>query len=178
MPFPAPAIVALWNNEVVGTLSVIRDSKFGFPSNKIFDVSGLRQNGTRIAELSAFALREDFRSQGGKLMFPLFRYVYEYCLNYFGVDYWVIAVNPKHVELYQAILFFRRLKSCVVDNYDYVNGAPAVGQYIALKSVYPSLAIHYGKNSRHTNLFEYAITPRPGTCTFRIDDIFEFPTPQ
>jgi hypothetical protein len=46
----------------------------------------------------------------------------------------VIAVNPSHIEMYESLLFFKRLTQNVVENYDFVNGAPAVGATLDLST--------------------------------------------
>jgi hypothetical protein len=60
------------------------------------------------------------------------KFMYEYCTQYFDTRHLVIAVNPKHIEMYESLLLFRRLQTQVVENYDFVNGAPAVGATLDL----------------------------------------------
>jgi len=174
--------VAKWNGEVVGTLSVIRDSTFGFPSEKVVDVSALRAQGARIAEPSGLAVRKDFQHrQGGLILFALIKYLTNYCFDYFGVDYWVIAVNPKNVPLYEGILFFDQVASAHAKHYEYVNGAPAVGLFVNLEDFYMRLLANYWRLPQERNLFNYlfrSFLPKfvfPNRKFFKISDPFLTP---
>lgn len=53
------------------------------------------------------------------------KFMYEYCTTFFDTRHLVIAVNPSHIEMYESLLFFKRLTATMVENYDFVNGAPA-----------------------------------------------------
>ena len=112
---------------VVGTITIIRDGVFGFPLQAVFDLSSVRALTGNIAEISALAVHPDFRKTGGVILFPLMKFMYEYCKKYFDTRHLVIAVNPDRIELYESLLFFRRLPKSEVDSYDFANGAPAVG---------------------------------------------------
>ena len=72
------------------------------------------------------------------------KFMYEYCTRFFDTRHLVIAVNPRHIEMYESLLFFRRLQEQVVANYDFVNGAPAVGATLDLKAAPGSFARAYG----------------------------------
>jgi hypothetical protein len=127
-------LFARFDDQIVGTLSIIREGEFGFPLQSAFDLSAVRAQPGRIAEISALAIHPRFRSTGGFILFPLMKFMYEYCTRYFDTRHLVIAVNPKHIEMYESLLFFQRLQTQVVDNYDFVNGAPAVGATLDLQT--------------------------------------------
>ncbi len=148
-------LIVLWEKEVVGTVSIIRSNPIGLPLEKIFCVDDLRTQGQRVAEISALAIKKEFRRKGGELLFPLLKFLYEYCIGYFGVDHLVIAVNPKDVDLYQGLLFFKKIKEQVVPNYDYVKGAPAVGLHLNLRKAYKEFAQSYGNKPSSRNLFTF-----------------------
>lgn len=127
-------IVAKWEGKVIGTLSLIRDNPFGLPLEKIFDVSYRRKNGRRLAEVSSLAVDPDYRGHINTALFPLFRFVYQYARDCFGIHEFVIAVNPSMVDLYLGFICFERLKS-KAKAYDFVQGAPAVGLYLNFETV-------------------------------------------
>ncbi len=118
---------------MVGTLSLIRESVFGFPLQAIFDLKEVRARGGKIAEVSALAVHPDFRKTGGAILFPLMKFMYEYCTTFFDTRHLVIAVHPTRIEMYESLLFFKRLTENKVDNYDFANGAPAVGASLDLQ---------------------------------------------
>jgi hypothetical protein len=127
-------LCAKFDGSVVGTISLIRESVFGFPLQSIFDLHGIREKKGRIAEVSALAVDQRFRNTGGSILFPLMKFMYEYCITFFDTRHLVIAVNPNRIEMYESLLLFQRLMENQVDNYDFANGAPAVGASLDLQA--------------------------------------------
>ena len=148
-------LCAKYDGEVVGTLSLIRDSVFGFPLQSIFDLSGVRAKAGNIAEVSALAVNPKFRKTGGAILFPLMKFMYEYCVTFFDTRHLVIAVNPNRIEMYESLLFFRRLTANVVENYDFANGAPAVGAWLDLRHAPAIFKNVYGAKPARKNLDAY-----------------------
>ena len=68
-------LCAKWDGEVVGTISLIRESALGFPLQAIFDLSDLRAREGQIAEVSALAVHPKFRKTGGAILFPLMKFI-------------------------------------------------------------------------------------------------------
>jgi hypothetical protein len=148
-------LCAKFEGRVVGTISIIREGVFGFPLQTAFDISELRASRGQIAEVSALAIDPAFRRTGGQVLFPLMKFMYQYCREYFDTRHLVIAVNPAKVELYEALLFFERLDAHVVDNYDFANGAPAVGATLDLQRAPERFRAAYGRRGERRNLFRY-----------------------
>lgn len=153
-------LCAKWDGQVVGTLSIVREGVFGFPLQSVFDLTPVRSRMGRVAEISALAIAPAFRNTGGRLLFPLMKFMYEYCREYFDTRHILIAVNPNKIELYESLLFFQRLQACVVDNYAFANGAPAVGASLDLTAA-PELfrAAYSGKRARR-DLHRYFVQTR------------------
>lgn len=148
-------LCAKWDGEVVGTISLIRESAFGFPLQKIFDLSGVRQKEGNLAEVSALAVHPKFRKTGGAILFPLMKFMYEYATQYFDTRHLLIAVNPNRIEMYESLLFFERLTANVVDNYDFANGAPAIGATLDLQVAPDILQAAYRGKAPRKNLHAY-----------------------
>ncbi len=148
-------LCAKWDGEVVGTISLIRESALGFPLQAIFDLSDLRARDGQIAEVSALAVHQRFRKTGGAILFPLMKFMYEYCTTFFDTRHLVIAVNPNRIEMYESLLFFQRLTASGVDEYDFANGAPAVGASVDLLYAPTVFKSVYGKKSARKNLHAY-----------------------
>lgn len=151
-------LCAKFDGEVVGTMSLIRESLFGFPLQSIFDLSQVRANKGNIAEVSALAVHPKFRKTGGAILFPLMKFMYDYCTTFFDTRHLVIAVNPNRIELYESLLFFRRLSENSIANYDFANGAPAVGASLDLYGAPAVFAQTYGKKKERRNLYQYFVT--------------------
>jgi len=150
-------LAATFDGEVVGTMSLIREGVFGFPLQSVFDLSALRAQPGRIAEISALAVHPKFRRTGGAILFPLMKFMYDYCTSFFDTRHLVIAVNPNKSEMYESLLFFRRLQASVVDNYDFANGAPAVGATLDLQDAPARFAAVYGGRRPRKNLHHYFV---------------------
>jgi len=148
-------LCAKFDGKVVGTLSLIRESTFGFPLQSAFDLHEIRARGGRIAEASALAVHPDFRKTSGSIMFPLMKFMNDYCQDYFDTANLVIAVNPDRIEMYESLLCFERLEQAEVDNYDFANGAPAVGACLNMRTSSASFKKCYGNRTRRKNLHIY-----------------------
>lgn len=148
-------LCAKWDGRVVGTISLIRESAFGFPLQKIFDLSPVRQKDGILAEVSALAVHRDFRKTGGAILFPLMKFMYEYATKYFDTRHLLIAVNPNRIEMYESLLYFRRLQANTVESYDFANGAPAVGASLDLREAPALLEEVYRNKSPRKNLYDY-----------------------
>lgn len=148
-------LCAKYDGRVVGTISMIREGVFGFPMQAIFDLENVRAKGGQIAEISALAVHPDFRRTGGAILFPLMKFMHQYCSEYFDTRHLVIAVNPDKIELYEALLYFERLQEKVVDSYDFANGAPAVGATLDLAFAAELFKTGYKGRPAHKNLHKY-----------------------
>ena len=148
-------LCAKYDGEVVGTLSLIRESVFGFPLQAIFDLKEIRLRGGKIAEVSALAVHPDFRKTGGAILFPLMKFMYEYCTTFFDTRHLVIAVHPTRIEMYESLLLFKRLTENEVMNYDFANGAPAVGASLDLRMAPKQYKKIYGQKKQRKNMYEY-----------------------
>lgn len=151
-------LCAKYDGRVVGTMSMIREGVFGFPLQAVFDLSDVRARQGQIAEISALAVHPDFRKTGGAILFPLMKFMYQYCTEYFDTRHLVIAVNPDKIELYESLLFFERLQQNVVDKYDFANGAPAVGATLDLPGARETFRRVYSRRKDRKNLYKYFVT--------------------
>lgn len=150
-------LCAMFDGEVVGTMSLIRESVIGFPLQSIFDVSKVRSAMGNIAEVSALAVHPKFRKTGGAILFPLMKFMYNYCTDFFDTRHLVIAVNPNRIEMYESLLFFERLAENLVASYDFANGAPAVGASLDLHQAPAIFDRVYGQKAQRKNLYGYFV---------------------
>ena len=70
-------LIALYDDRVVGTISIIRRSTFGIPMDSSFDISSVLDDNKVIAEISSLAIDSRFREKRGALFFPLMKYFLE-----------------------------------------------------------------------------------------------------
>jgi len=148
-------LCATFDGEVVGTLSLIRESVLGFPLQSIFDLHSVRERPGQIAEVSALAVHRKFRKTGGAVLFPLMKFMRDYCSGFFDTRHLVIAVNPDRIEMYESLLLFDRLAQKTVTSYDYANGAPAIGATLDLQVASRQFSEIYASKPPRRNLHQY-----------------------
>ena len=148
-------LCAKWDGEVVGTVSLVREGVFGFPLQAIFDLSDIRAREGQIAEVSSLAVAKAFRRTGGAILFPLLKFMYEYTSGLFDTRHLVIAVHPTRIDLYESLLMFERLRLSEVSEYDFANGAPAVGATLDLLAAPELFRRTYRGRPMRRNLYRY-----------------------
>lgn len=151
------------SGQVVGTVSIVREGVFGLPMGQAFDLSAVREKGGNIAEISSLAIHPSWRKTSGMVLFPLMKFLYEYCVEMFDTKHLAIAVNPDRIELYEALLGFERLPGGLVDSYGFANGAPAVGATLDLRMADEKLKRLYQGSSSKNNLHAYMTSGRDGS---------------
>lgn len=104
------------HNIFLGTLSLIVDSPCGVPMESLFPnlIGKLRSEGRRVAEVSLLALdQETFKKRSFSLTdfekltasFRLFKLMFDYARYVAQATDLVIAVHPKHEDLYRYLTF-------------------------------------------------------------------------
>jgi len=159
-------LIAKKGERVIATVSIIRDSAHGLPLEKDFDLSYFRNEGRKISEISSLAVADEYRSSHGFVLFPLLKFMYNYCKNYFATDVMVLATHPKLSDLFEAILLFKPIEDKVIENYGFANGAPAVGKYLDLKLAPMMYAAHYGLKTKNKNLYHFMVPQEIGGVDF------------
>ncbi|MBI5062807.1 MAG: hypothetical protein HZB87_04915 [Desulfatitalea sp.] len=145
--------MAKHEGQVIATISVIRDGPFGLPTDQVMDLSYFRDKGERLGEVSALAIRPDFRGRSGEVMFYLFKYMVHYSLNYFGLDRFVIVVNPDRITLYESVLLFKPLLRSALKNYAFANDAPAVCATLNLRTAAATWYAAYAGQPNHKSIY-------------------------
>lgn len=153
--------VAKKNGKVIATMSMVRDNSLGLPMEKIFNLSPLRKNNKVLCEVSALAIHKDFRGQNGELLHSLIRFLWRYAFEWYKVDYYVIAVNPTMVDLYEAFYLFKKLPlEKQIDKYKFVNDAPAVGLYRSVMDSFDAFEKYYKGQPAYKDLYHFMKTQK------------------
>jgi len=138
----ATTFIALIDDQVTATATVIPDSVLGLPMDELYqeEMNVLRQNGQKkLCEVSMLASSSDLfgdkipmmlNAKKMFLIFFLFKHIFDYLRTQVEMDYICITVNPKHAGTYDA-LFFQDIGG--LKYYDKVNGAPAVAKYLDIR---------------------------------------------
>ncbi len=163
-------LVAKFNNKVIGTISIMRDSPLGLPMEKAFDISGLKSNGGRVAELSSLVVHPQFRRKMGQdIFFPLTLFASIFAKKCFGTDYLVFNLYPHHADFYNAIFGSSHLNNYKGVSQEYL-GAPATGIKLNLNTVEEFAYKKYSGLSLERDLHSFTFV--------RDHKFFKFPGPQ
>ncbi|OPX30415.1 MAG: hypothetical protein B1H08_01800 [Candidatus Omnitrophica bacterium 4484_171] len=134
--------IAIVENEVIATATLIEDSPLGLPMDKIYrnELAQFRNNNKKLCEISMLASDTDLFKAGTSIMsnskkmffiFYLFKLIFDYADNFLALDFICITIHPKHKLVYD-FLSFKDLGNLKV--YSQVNGAPAIAMYCDLRS--------------------------------------------
>lgn len=125
--------VARRDDRVIGTVTLVGDSLFGLPMDDLYrhEISTLRAQGRRIAEVSALATAAESRRTGITVLLHLMRALITYAVKLAALDDLCITVNPRHVEFYRSCMRFETIGG--ERAYSKVNGAPAVALRLNLE---------------------------------------------
>lgn len=117
--------VAVCNNEVMSTVSLVGDGVLGLPMEGIYgeEVERLRARGISVAEVSSLADRRRQLSRTLPVFVPLMRLMVQ-AARYRGIEQLLVAVHPRHARFYQRFLSFDNVGD--VKSYPLVRNNPAV----------------------------------------------------
>lgn len=150
-------LIALYDDEVVGTISIIRRASFGLPMETVFDLSDFVDRNEIIAEVSSLAIDSRFRQHRGALFLPLLKYFWEFIEGFMNLNSIVITVNPTMTDFYEGFLGFKRLKQAKTEKYDFANGNPGIGMYLNVQNAPILFAKLYDHKPREKNLYRYFV---------------------
>lgn len=158
-------LLAKYADEVIGTLTLIRESPVGLPAEKHYDLQFLRRKGYSVAEVSSLAIKKEWR---GKIFIPFLKFFYEYCQTYYSIDSPVLTTYGPWIEFYESILLFDLLPGGPIEKYDFSNGVRAVGEYLDLKTAPMEYYKVYAGQRKNRDLFRY----------FTLDTVSNFKLPE
>lgn len=105
-------LIAEFEGKIVGTVSLIKDSPLGLPSDKEYraENTAYRRKGVRLLEVSALAVHPDFRknSQGSLVSLLMMNYLSRYSNLNMGADALVAVVHPSTRDFYRALFGFEQ----------------------------------------------------------------------
>lgn len=123
--------VALDAGSLVGTMSIIHDSKMGLPSDKFQPevMKQLRATGDSLAEVSALAMDKSYPGHRSIVLF-LMKFAMQYSFYYAGIDRLVVACKPRHAAFYRSVIRFQQVGETTY--YDYSHH---VGELLTLNLI-------------------------------------------
>ena len=127
-------MVATWNGQVVGTLSIVEDSPQGLPIETTFEINKFRRPGNKLAEVTTLSIAPEARRHAPEIYFAMSKLVVETAVvrHY---SYLFSVVNPRHENFYRDVQMFERLSPDAVAPYPLANGKLGVGLVLELASL-------------------------------------------
>lgn len=115
--------VVLEEGKLIGTMSIIRDSLGGLPSDgtQSAPLHTLRSIGQSLAEVSAFAMDQAECSRRN-IVFFLISYMFQYSFYYAGIDRLVASCKPAHADFYESFLGFSKVTELTYYDYSHASG--------------------------------------------------------
>ncbi|HPI41521.1 MAG TPA: PilZ domain-containing protein [Pseudobdellovibrionaceae bacterium] len=162
-------IIAKKGDLVIGTVSLIKDSPIGFPSDKAYkkENEDLRNKGHNLVEVSALAIHESYRRSQNAAMVSLLimKYLFHYAEEHMGSDLLCATIHPRAFIFYDSLFGFE--KNGEVTEYNFVKKALAIHISLDLtrsKSIVEKISLN---QPRSKNLFEFFVNSKIQQLHFR-----------
>jgi hypothetical protein len=136
--------VALDNDRVIATLSLVGDGRLGLPMESVYarEVSDIRQPDCWLGEVSALASAPASTAAVGlDVVVGLMRLMAQFSRRH-GLDHLLVAVHPRHARFYERCLGFRPFGS--EKAYPSVCDHPAVALHLDLSRLEEDPPATYG----------------------------------
>lgn len=158
-------LVAKIGERVIGTLTIVKDSFLGLPSDNMLDLMKFKSQ--KVAEISALAIDKEYK---GKIFFPLLKFMYEACVKLNIVNLIASTIPGIASDLYESVLFFDRITPKPI-RYPFGNNLEVVFMHLNLVEAKYLFEKAYNKNSDKNNLFKYFTDYRIESFNFNYRDI-------
>ena len=154
-------LVATWDDEVVGTASLVSDGALGLPLDPSYDVGPLRRQGLRLIEAGSLAVAPTFRNHRGEIFLLLLKAVFSHGRDLAGGDTMVFTVHPRWSRLYHALLPVVPLGPREAIAYDLALGQPTVAFCLDLRNLHERTAAIFHGAPPERNFHQYLTSPLP-----------------
>ena len=147
--------IASKNTEIIGTISLIKDSELGLPMEAVHkkEVRRIRHSGRHISEVSSFAISPQYRRTGLSLM--LYNMLYQWASYLDEIDDLLIATHPSMKPFYSSFLFFSTLGPA--QKYQKLSNAISIPMRLNLNDIQEKIYTIYGKKmlNRNVSVFDF-----------------------
>lgn len=111
--------VAAKKGRIIGTASIVKDSRDGLPADKAYqaELRRFRGNGERLAEVSSLAFDKEYSGQHKNLVIFLFKYLYQYSFYYAHLDRFIVTCVARHAPFYKSVYRFEQLTGETPNSY-------------------------------------------------------------
>lgn len=159
--------VALRDDEVIGTVSLIEESPLGFPMEEVHpEAQRFRCSLRRSAEVGGLATVARYRRSGLSMM--LYNMLYRWARYYRNIEGLIIAVHPSSEGFYSNVLLFEKIGT--IQEYKKLRGAESIplhldipGALARFKRIYEKVKL---QRCHYDNMYSFFCDPR--------EEIFDF----
>lgn len=136
--------VAIQAGKVIGTMSALKDSALGLPSDTSrHDIlRRYRKNGERLAEITSFAV-DRAAPQAASLSLFLMKFFMQYSFYYAGIDRLIVSCRPRHADFYEQHLCFDKVTQPAP--HAYAGNVPCQLVTLNLMQAHARLSDRYGE---------------------------------
>lgn len=162
-------LIAKQGDEVLGTVSIVRDNDIGLPMEKAVDLIAIRNAGKTICEISALSIKKEHR---GKLFLPLMKYMYQFCVYHFGIDVMLATIrkDSRVNDLYQCLFCFKPInRGSLMKDYNFANCQPVAAYKLEMKQAFEDWTRLYSKSPADRNLVNYFTSKCPDNFIFPVE---------
>ncbi|MDD2941559.1 MAG: hypothetical protein PHC51_01200 [bacterium] len=162
-------LIAKQGDEVLGTVSIVRDNDIGLPMEKAVDLTSIRYSGKTVCEISALSIKKEHR---GKLFLPLMKYMYQFCVYHFGIEIMLATIrkNSRVNDLYQCLFCFEPIdRGALMENYNFANNQPVAAYKLEMQQALIDWSRLYSKSPADRNLVNYFTSKCPENFIFPIE---------
>lgn len=152
-------LIAKWNEEVIGTFSVIQDSFLGLPADGFSDLSELRNKSHSVGELSCLAVKKEFRQKNNLVFLLLVKAMLNYAIKYLQLDFFIISVHPSSKAFYRAVMGMIESRGRMTRHYGFANNQPAIVFFQNVETWYRLLEKRFDSKTEDQNLYQFMISP-------------------
>src|ERR1044072_3298417 len=104
--------------------------------------------------MSRLAVAADLRSSGGRLMFPLMKFLAHHMTFNLRMQRSLLCVHPRTFDLYRSLFDARPIDDGRVHAYSFAGGAPAAGGELDWRRAYCFMAAKFSQRGARNNLIQ------------------------
>ncbi len=158
-------------DKVIATISIIKRGEFGIPADAILNINDHISIGESIGEVSSLAIKKEYRSRSGNILFPFVKFSWEYSMRYLDLHHYLICHHPKFIAYYQTLFCFERITPDTIGTYDFANGAPVDVQILNLKEANNKFCVRFYDYPKRNNIWNYLFKHQEKNFIFPIRNI-------
>lgn len=159
-------LIVKFKDEVIGTISIVPDSNFGLPSEKTWDLSSIKTDNMKLAEISSLSIKRSHKTSNGHLLLYLCKFMYQYSAEVLQLDGIVIAATEEVEPFYTDLLLFKKVVQTTGQEHSLVKGNKSTCCFLKFDTVKSQYSEVYGAKKHLYNLNQFFLEYSCGNFQF------------